>query len=278
MRALTNYFDEGRTAYCDEIAVDDCPYADGSVRYFEWRPGWFETYGNDPFAFDHLGDRDPLDLSHPSELAKCDANSSRRSAEFRINQVRQLLPTMDQIVELLGPPEGWVHNCYATATQLLGSGLLQPIVDAFGPLRLGYGNYDGWVAKDTPYHGKPVIRHGWIELEEGIVIDPTQWVFTGDEPSLAVVGITDYDFGACRFKQSVRQDVVPPAYEPEHGVIRWTVNDPTISDFAAALLGDHSRISDGFLSRGQAHWLGNRPLSVLRELRPIFFEHLTCWG
>lgn len=278
MRTLTSYVDEGRTAYCDEVDLDDCPYSEGTVRYYEWRGGWLETHGNDPLAFDHLGPRDPLDFSHPAELAKTDAWCAKRHAQFRYKKARQLLPSLPDVAGALGAPENWAGNCYATAHKLKESGLLAAMEEEFGAVKLCYGIYDGEIASDSMFARKPFARHGWLEFEEGIVVDPTYWVFVGEEPSLRVADVGNYDLAASRLCQRVRNDTKPPPFDESHGVIRWTINDPDVTAFVEVLLGEHSQIGDGVLSRGQAHWLGNRPLSALGNRAEELYRALKVLG
>ncbi len=59
---------------------------------------------------------------------------------------------------------------------------------------------------------------------------------------------------------------------------RWTINDPDVTAFAELLLGEQSRLSDGKLSRGQAHWLGNRPLSALGSRAAEVYRALKTIG
>lgn len=40
-------------------------------------------------------------------------------------------------------------------------------------------------------------RHGWVELEDGCVLDPTRWVFEHVEPYIYVGDPSDFEFPPC---------------------------------------------------------------------------------
>lgn len=276
MRALVSYVDEGREAYFGGKTVDDCPYADNTVRYHHWRQGYWETQSNDYFSLEE--DVDPLDLSHPIYLAADDARGAGRSAEYRMNEVKSLLPSVSQIEAVIGPSEQWKGNCYGVAEAILQSGLLQPVIDRFGLIQVTYGQYFGVVLSGNQFSGKAFVRHGWLEIEEGIVIDPTYWVFVNEEPELRVCGIEDYDMAARRLRSVVLKDNNAPEFQEADGVIRWTVNDPDVTSSVAELLGKNSRVNDGLITVNQVRWLGNRPLSELRSNAPAIYGAIDLLG
>jgi hypothetical protein len=224
MRALVSYAEEGRDAYYDGKDVDDCPYDEGTVRYHQWRQAYWEMQANDTFSLEE--DVDPLDFSHPIYLAADDARGAGRSVEYRMNELKSLLPSIEQIEAAIGPVESWKGNCYGVADALLNSGLLQPVIDRFGMIQVTYGQYFGVVLKGNQFSDKALIRHGWLELEEGIVIDPTYWVFVNEEPELRVCGVEDYDLAARRLRSIALKDNDAPEYKEADGVVRWTINDP----------------------------------------------------
>jgi hypothetical protein len=276
MRALVSYVDEGRDAYCDGKQVDDCPYGDNTVRYYHWRQGYWETQANDRFSLDE--DVDPCDFSHPIYLAADDAHGASRSAEYRMNELKSLLPSIAQIEAAIGPTESWKGNCYGVAEALLQSGLLQPVIDQFGLIQATYGQYFGVVLKGNQFSGKPLIRHGWLELEEGIVIDPTYWVFVNEEPELRVCDVGDYDMAARRLRSIALKDHDAPEFKAEDGVVRWSVNDPGVTKAVHELLGEQSRVKEGLITANQARWLGNRPLSELKKSAAPIYRALDMLG
>lgn len=278
MRPLVSYRDEGNEAYLDGVELKDCPYKEDTIRYFEWRAAWLRSSADDPLAWDDLGPRDPFDYSHPAEVARTDAWLAERSARFRIGRAKELLPTLADVAGALGAPENWAGNCYATSQKLKESGLLKALEKEFGEARLCYGVYTGEIHPDSMFAKAAFSRHGWLEFDEGIVVDPTYWVFAGEEPSIRVAGLEEYDLAASRLRQRIFNNTTPPAFDAEQGVVRWTVNDPDVTAFVEMLLGEHSRLNEGQISRGQAHWLGNRPLSALGSRAEELYVALKAVG
>lgn len=276
MRALVSYAEEGQEAYYDGKDIDDCPYEEGTVRYHQWRQAYWEKQANDTFSLEE--DVDPLDFSHPIYLAADDARGAGRSAEYRMNELKSLLPTIQQIEVAIGPSETWKGNCYGVADALLNSGLLQPVIDQFGMIQVAYGQYFGVVLKGNQFSDKALIRHGWLELEEGIVIDPTYWVFVNEEPELRVCGIEDYDMAARRLRSIVLKDNDAPEYDDADGVVRWTINDPAVTKAVHALLGKRSRVEEGLITINQVRWLGNRPLSDLKNDAAAIYRAIDMLG
>jgi hypothetical protein len=99
---------------------------------------------------------------------------------------------------IASPVTHWPGNCYAVALAAVRSGLLPGAV-------VRYGLYLGPVAPAALRHGfsaeKPMQRHGWVELVDGRIYDPTWWVFQAAEvPYVRIVlpgGPSDeYDAGS----------------------------------------------------------------------------------
>ena len=195
-----------------------------------------------------------------------------------MNELKSLLPTIQQIEAVIGPPETWKGNCYGVADALLNSGLLQPVIDQFGMMQVTYGQYFGVVLKGNQFSDKALIRQGWLELEEGIVIDPTYWVFVNEEPELRVCGIEDYDMAARRLRSIVLKDNDAPEYDEADGVVRWTINDPAVTKAVHALLGKRSRVEEGLITINQVRWLGNRPLSDLKNDAAAIYRAVDMLG
>jgi len=138
--------------------------------------------------------------------------------------------------------------------------------------------YTGDVLKGNQFSGKPLIRHGWLELEEGIVIDPTYWVFVNEEPGLRVCGVEEYDMAARRLRSVVLKDHGAPEFKDEDGVVRWPINDPDVTRAVHDLLGQQSRVDEGLITKNQARWLGNRPLSDLKTNAAPIYRALDLLG
>ena len=85
--------------------------------------------------------------------------------------------TIGQVVAALDwPTVGWEGNCYAVATQIVKARLVEG--------RAVYGAWTGLATSRYWAHKAhhPFIRHGWIVLSDGRILDPTRWSFEGVPP------------------------------------------------------------------------------------------------
>ena len=110
------------------------------------------------------------------------------------------IPTIKQIEKGINlPAKKWEGRCYEIASLILKSKLVK------GKLR--YGHYKGEVAKNSIFFGRSsagFCRHGWIELSNGMVIDPTRWCFEGKKPYLFIQRKSkEYDVGGNEFRTSM---------------------------------------------------------------------------
>jgi len=113
------------------------------------------------------------------------------------------IPTIEQITEATGmEPSRWEGNCYAIASTLLKHHLVEG--------RLVYGHYFGPVDQNG-YWGwrgaQPFYRHGWVELKDGRICDPTRWSFENVEPYVWVSENDkgEYDEGGNLLRQLSRK-------------------------------------------------------------------------
>jgi len=108
------------------------------------------------------------------------------------------------------PVEGWPGHCYQVASQVFRSELL--------PARsqLSYGIWHGPIAEGNIFTGRPFSNHGWIDLPDGRVYDPTRWVFESAAPYIYVGRSDHYDFGGNALRQALfRQGLKPPVAKPD---------------------------------------------------------------
>jgi hypothetical protein len=101
----------------------------------------------------------------------------------------------------LGRAIEWAGRCYELAQAGIKAGLV------YGKAR--YGHWVGPVAEDSMFHGKPVIHHGWVELPDGSVVDPTRWEFEGKLPYIYHGPSDHYDVGG----NLLRKQFVKPCYD-----------------------------------------------------------------
>lgn len=102
------------------------------------------------------------------------------------------IPEIEKAFDL--PAAEWPGRCYEVA--VVAAGLAEGATAV-------YGHYLGRVAPGTLFTGRPgFVRHGWVVLASGIVVDPTRWVFEGVEPYLFVSPLTDeYDEGGNQLRR-----------------------------------------------------------------------------
>jgi hypothetical protein len=79
----------------------------------------------------------------------------------------------------------WRGRCHEIACRMLEVKLV------VGQER--YGHYYGSVVEGFFRAGLPFYRHGWIEAREGVVVDPTRWVFERCRPYIYVGPADEYD-------------------------------------------------------------------------------------
>lgn len=102
--------------------------------------------------------------------------------------------------------ESWPGNCFGVASKIVKAGLI--------PGQAVYGHYLGPVAPGTLFDGRPIIRHGWIRSPEGVLYDPTRFVFEGVAPYICKVPAThshEYDEGGNMLRMMLTTPV--PAHD-----------------------------------------------------------------
>lgn len=93
------------------------------------------------------------------------------------------LPTLEECERALGEKaKAWVARCYEISYRIVAAGL----VDG----EAVYGHWTGDLAPGSYFarlkRGIPFVPHGWIQLKDGRVLDPTRWVFEDVAPYLYV--------------------------------------------------------------------------------------------
>jgi hypothetical protein len=136
-------------------------------------------------------------------------------------------------------------------------------------------------------------RHGWLEvagngrnrkrLKQGIIIDPTRWVFEHEAPYLAKIPpwsilYADYDLGGERLMTVFGKDVVPSDQEleqrgPTSFQETYVQFDKSTWPLLDSLFGRHARIR-----RGHLQYLANRGPQFLGEHAKPIYEALVTTG
>jgi len=174
----------------------------------------------------------------------------QHNAEHIASRIRQPLNT-------------WPGNCFAIATAIVETGIVHG--------RAVYGNYYGPIVPASMFHGKPVVRHGWILMDERTVVDPTRWVFEDKVPYIYVgPNNDDYDEGANRLRSSFRTP--PPAFD---GSVRSALKHPVPEGLQAIFATWLNQPTCTVVSINQLFWLANSPLAALGDYAKPTYEFLT---
>jgi len=112
------------------------------------------------------------------------------------------LPTVSACAKAIGiPAVDWHGKCYGIASAIVDAGLVEG--------RACYGFYYGPVDPTGYWReqaSRGMQRHGWIQLPDERVCDPTRWSFENVEPYLHLGAAgTEYDEGMNRIAEATMQ-------------------------------------------------------------------------
>lgn len=143
----------------------------------------------------------------------------------------------------------WAGNCYFIASLCLQHKVVEG--------KLCYGNWTGSISPASLFGGRGdvgFVHHGWVEMEDGRIFDPTRWAFGEQGIPYIYVGENDhYDVGGNQYRTDNRRE--PPVFKndaKEKMVIKF---NPTIRTFVKELLKDKRRTDE--YSFDQLYWLSN---------------------
>ena len=165
------------------------------------------------------------------------------------------------------PVERWPGACYGIA------GAAQPFYGG----DLHYGHWLGPVSDDCPVesfkNGLPFQSHGWLELEDGSVVDPTRWVFEGVEPYIYQGENDFYDVGGNVFREAMLQ----PCPNYNYGAPRSPLSVWKFNGVAHRYVMDELFCGAPGITDAMARWLANLPLQRLGvHAKPIYLALVDC--
>jgi len=178
-----------------------------------------------------------------------------------------MIINVDKVAAKIGiPKKKWTGRCYEIACLMVDQGCVEG--------EAVYGHWLGPVVSTSVFAGRPIVRHGWVRLKDGTVVDPTRWVFEGVEPYIFVGrdtgdGSWPYDEGGDQWRAALRRP--PPVFNPERPV---GLEFPSASArvLAEGLLGG----IQGW-SIEQVFWLANLPYAELgSEAHDIYAAIVRC--
>jgi hypothetical protein len=168
-------------------------------------------------------------------------------------------PTMREIANLIGMDlVDWPGRCHEVALKIVHSETIE------GEAR--YGLYHGPIHKDSRFAGRQFTRHGWIEVPDGRIVDPTRWVFESCLPYLYVCpgDNAEYDFGGNNTHEATMGPC--PKLDPSGPVFTMELLAlPAMK--VAGLTGEEMEVAHPrckvVLGNDQLFWLANYPLRKL---------------
>lgn len=165
------------------------------------------------------------------------------------------------------PVEKWRGQCFGIADLMLKHKLIE------GKLR--YGHWTGPVAKGSRFEKYPdgLSHHGWIELPDGMIVDPTRFDFE-QKPPYIYVGKNDYyDAGGNKLLLATMQP--PPKFDVNEKQIFLTVKDKSAIRLIENLLDrEVNKDSLVIITIKQALWLANLPIQILDKADKPIYEAL----
>jgi hypothetical protein len=112
-----------------------------------------------------------------------------------------------------------------------------------------------------------VVRHGWVETPDKLIIDPTRWVFEGKKPYIYQAPDFEgwYDAGGNALQEELHGDRPVPAFASIGG---WFDSPSELRPHLRALMGSMPCLK---VTHEQLAWLANRPLPRLgTHALPVF--------
>ncbi len=145
----------------------------------------------------------------------------------------------------------WEGNCYSLACAFLKHKLVKGVAR--------YGHWRGPVSPQckmffNSWQAMGWSNHGWVEMPDNKICDPTRWVFEAVEPYIFIGVDHDdyYDVNGNRWYATLERPV--PVAKPGDRTIK-SPKEKELKDFV------HKRLlrSNTKVTLQQACWIGNRP-------------------
>ena len=182
------------------------------------------------------------------------------------------VPTVKELEEAIKiPVEEWRGNCHGI------SDLLREKFEIEAELR--YGSWLGKVAKGSMFAKYPngLIHHGWLELPDKSIIDPTRFEFEQVEPYIYVGKNDYYDAGSNMYRFKNMKPA--PKYSKDKKQVELHIGNLTSHKFVVDTLeGQLGGTYTVHITLDQAFWLANLPLQVLGDSAKDIYSALRVAG
>jgi len=176
------------------------------------------------------------------------------------------------VERIIGIPSAeWDGRCYEIALKCLEAGVV------VGKAR--YGQFLGKISEDCgTFAGRPFSQHGWVELPNGMIWDPTRWAFEATKPYIFIgPNNGEYDIGGNTLKRlAYRNGMRAPKYDQSKKQIDLTLDDADWDVVNATLSGnlDACRRLDVI----QLHWVATADPKDLGESAKRIFAAIKAAG
>lgn len=175
---------------------------------------------------------------------------------------------MKVIAKRIGVPlDKWAGRCHEIAL-LIHKAKLVP-----SGSRVVYGLWLGKIEEGNMFSGRPFTHHGWIELPDGMVYDPTRFAFENKQPYVWVGhNGGEYDPGG----NTIRRQNETPRPKPKGLVVKLTKAQATaIKEFVPITADRKIHLSDCFwLANLSLHSLGQDAADIYKVLVDLGFSGL----
>lgn len=180
-----------------------------------------------------------------------------RPEDLTIQHVEQASKTMSRL---------WHGNCYGIACAIVESELVDGVAV--------YGHYLGEVNPNGYWGNRdhhPFIQHGWVQLDDGRILDPTRWSFENEGPYLALIGpddpkFEDYDEGGNSWREAMRMPCPSTTTKPK---VALDVRSET-RQYIEQQLPEGMAFED--ITMDQVFWLANTPYQQLGNLAGDLYQ------
>jgi hypothetical protein len=149
------------------------------------------------------------------------------------------------------PVKGWPTNCYAVAVAIHQAKL----VPAKSACR--YGVWWGPMRSKTHFRNQTFAHHGWIELPDKRIYDPTRFVFENAKPYIWIGENTDgyYDIAGQRLNQQFYEEF-PARKEP--GILITEAQRRDLAIFMPSVMEENPDF-------GQMMWMAHYPTDKMGD-------------
>lgn len=188
----------------------------------------------------------------------------------RVRELRPLELGVHYVEKAIGmKAELWAGKCHEVAALLLKKNVV------VGKLR--YGHWIGPVHPDSMFAERPLglIHHGWIELEDSYIVDPTRWVFECEAPYVYIGKNDFYDAGG----NVLRQLNMQPPPEFDCSCSQALLKSSKVAAFVKSMHVDCRAVKQQTkVTMKQMFWLANLPLELLGNYAKDVYLELIDQG